>query len=56
MKTAHDYWEAVQSLQKISDRQLLEVSNKCIKLNSHSLLKECEQERIRRVEWRKNVI
>ena len=53
MKAAQDYWEAVQNLRKISDSQLLEVSNRCIKLRSHNLYKECEQERIRRVEWRK---
>ncbi len=52
MMTSHDYWEAIQNLRKISDSQLLEVSNKCIKLKSHNLFKECEQERIRRVEWR----
>lgn len=52
MKTTQDYWEAVQNLRKISDRQLLEVSNRCIKLNAHNLFKECEQERIRRIEWR----
>ena len=55
MMTSHDYWEAMQNLRKISDSQLLEVSNKCIKLKSHNLYKECEQERIRRIDfWRRH--
>lgn len=54
MMTSHDYWEAMQNLRKISDSQLLEVSNKCIKLKAHNLFKECEQERIRRIDfWRR---
>ena len=54
MMTSHDYWEAMQNLRKISDSQLLEASNRCIKLKSHNLYKECEQERVRRIEWRRH--
>jgi len=53
MMTSQDYWEAMQNLRKISDSQLLELSNKCIKVKSANLFKECEQERVRRIEWRK---
>lgn len=46
--------EVLTKLKAVSDSQLLEFSQECIRARAGRLFQKCEAERVRRVEWRQS--
>ena len=44
--------EILTKMKAVSDSQLLEFSQECIRARAGRLFQMCEEERVRRVEWR----